>query len=47
VKELAKRGGFRIVDALFQGKEENSKDAPKLTLKGEKPKSVKKEEPKE
>jgi len=47
VKELAKRNGFRIVDALFQGKEENPKDAPKLTLKGEKPKPVKKVEDKE
>ena len=33
VKELARKGGFKIIDASFQGKNKQCEDAPKLTLK--------------
>jgi len=35
VKELAKKNSLKIIDAKFQGKEEQCENAPKLTLKSE------------
>ena len=35
VKDLARRKGLKIVDAKFQGDEDQCKDAPKLTVKDE------------
>lgn len=35
VKVLARKGGFRVVDAKFQDGREQCKDAPKLTVKEE------------
>jgi len=37
VKEVARAGGFKIVDAKFQGKTPQSPDVPKLTVKTKKP----------
>jgi hypothetical protein len=44
VKELAKKQGLKIIDAQFQGDQEQCENAPKLTVKGEKPKQVEKGE---
>lgn len=43
VKELARKNNLKIVDAIFQGENEQCEEAPKLTLIGEKPKSTKKD----
>ena len=43
VKKLAREKGLIIVDAKFQGTEKQCDNPPKLTLIGEKPKSVKKD----
>ena len=43
VKKLAREKGLIIVDAKFQGTEQQCDNPPKLTLMGEKPKSVKKD----
>ena len=43
VKKLAREKGFIIVDAKFQGTEKQCDNPPKLSLIGEKPKSVKKD----
>lgn len=36
VKELARKNNLKIVDAIFQGENEQCEEAPKLTLIGEK-----------
>lgn len=34
VKALAEKHGLKIIDAKFQGKEAQAKNAPELTIKG-------------
>ena len=43
VKELARKNNLKIVDVRFQGNEKQCENAPKLTIKGQKPKAKKEE----